>query len=134
MQQSLWAGVFATVIFLWMTFVPCFLWIFAAAPWITWLDSWPRLRSALSAIRAAVTGVILNLSLWFGLHVVFGKVERLQGPVPVWWPHWNTLDLAALILSVALAFVLLRLKVGILKTLASGLVAGLIWQFLQTVI
>lgn len=133
-EGSLWAGVFASIIFLWMTFVPCFLWIFAGAPWIEWLDSIPRLRSALSAITAAVTGVILNLSLWFFLHVVFARVERLPGPVPVWWPDLQTLDAAALTLAVGLGIALLKLQVGIPKTLALGLVAGLFWKFMTTVI
>jgi chromate transporter len=133
-QSSLWAGVFASAIFLWMTFVPCFLWIFACAPWIDWLDSWPRMRSGLSAITAAVTGVILNLSLWFGLHVIFGRVERLPGPMPIWWPDIKSIDLAAVALSIGLGFALLKLKVGIPKTLALGLTAGLIWQYLQQLI
>jgi chromate transporter len=133
-EGNLWAGVLASAIFLWMTFVPCFLWIFAGAPWIDWLDSWPRIRSALAAITAAVTGVILNLSLWFALHVVFGKAERLSGPVPVWWPDWSSFDGAALVLAVALAIGLMRLQMGIPKTLAFGLGAGLIWQFLGSLI
>jgi chromate transporter len=123
------AAIFASAIFLWMTFVPCFLWIFAAAPWIDWLDNWPRLRSALGAVTAAVTGVILNLSLWFALHVLFGKVERLQGPVPVWWPDLSTIDIAACALVGALSFAVFKLKTTIPKTLALGLIAGLIWRF-----
>jgi chromate transporter len=126
---SLLAAIFASMIFLWMTFVPCFLWIFAAAPWIDWLDSWPRLRSALMAVTAAVTGVILNLSLWFALHVIFGKTERLQGPVPMWWPDFASIDVAALILAIGLGLAVLKYKVSIPKTLALGLVAGLVWRF-----
>lgn len=133
-QGGLWAGVFASVIFLWMTFAPCFLWISAGAPWIEWLDSIPKLRSALSAITAAVTGVILNLSLWFFLHVVFGKVERLSGPVPVWWPDVLTFEAAALVLAILLGFALLKLKMGIPKTLAIGLAAGLFWKSIIAVI
>lgn len=133
-QGNLWAGVFASAIFLWMTFVPCFLWIFAGAPWIAWLDSWPRIRSALAAITAAVAGVILNLSLWFALHVVFGKAERLAGPFPVWWPKWAGFDAAALILAGFLAFALMRLHWGIPKTLAFGLGAGLLWHFTGSLI
>jgi chromate transporter len=127
--SNLWAAVFASAIFLWMTFVPCFLWIFAAAPWIDWLDNWPRLRSALTAVTAAVTGVILNLSLWFALHVVFGKVERLQAPIPVWWPDISTIDVAALVLVGALSVAVFKMRIGIPKTLALGLIAGLIWRF-----
>jgi chromate transporter len=133
-EGGLWAGVFASLIFLWMTFAPCFLWICAGAPWIEWLDSIPKLRSSLSAITAAVTGVILNLSLWFFLHVIFAKVERLPGVVPVWWPTLSTFDVAALVLSILLGFVLLKLKAGIPKTLALGLLAGLCWQYLRFVL
>jgi chromate transporter len=133
-QGGLWAGVLASVIFLWMTFAPCFLWICAGAPWIEWLDSIPKLRSTLSAITAAVTGVILNLSLWFFLHVVFERVERLSGLMPVWWPDISTFDAAALVLAGLLGFALLKLKMGIPKTLAIGLLAGLFWKSLIAVI
>jgi chromate transporter len=125
---SLWAGLAASAVFLWMTFVPCFLWIFAGAPWIEYLQSRPRLGSALSKITAAVVGVILNLSLWFGLHVVFGRVERVAGPAPIWWPDLATFDVAAALLSLAAAFALLWAKLGIPKTLALAAIAGLIWK------
>lgn len=131
-QASLWAGLAASVVFLWMTFVPCFLWIFAGAPWIEYIQSRPRFAAALSKITAAVVGVILNLSLWFGLHVVFAKVERLSGVVPLWWPDLASFDVAAFVLSLAMAFALLRLKVGIPKTLALAAAAGLLWRFLFT--
>jgi chromate transporter len=129
-EQSLWAGVFASLIFLWMTFAPCFLWIFAGAPWLDWISAQPRLKSALSAVTAAVTGVILNLALWFALHVVFGAVERLDGLVPMWWPDVSTLDLAALVFCVALGVALIKWKVSIPKLLAFGLAGGLIWRSL----
>ena len=58
-------GVSAAVVTLWATFVPCFLWIFAGAPYIDWISTRPRLKGALNAITAAVVGVILNLSIWF---------------------------------------------------------------------
>ncbi len=127
---SLWAGLAASVVFLWMTFVPCFLWIFAGAPWIEYLQSHQRIAAALGKITAAVVGVILNLSLWFGLHVVFARVERLPGPVPLWWPDLASFDPAALLLSLAMAAALLWAKLGIPKTLALAALAGLIWQLL----
>ena len=127
-MASLWAGLAASVVFLWMTFVPCFLWIFAGAPWIEYLQSNRRFAAALGKITAAVVGVILNLSLWFGLHVVFARVERLPGLVPLWWPDVSTFDPAALLLSLAMAFALLRLKIGIPKTLVLAALAGLLWQ------
>ena len=131
-QGSLWAGVAASLNFLWMTFVPCFLWIFAGAPWIEYLQNQPRLKSALSAITAAATGVILNLSLWFALHVMFAKVSRQPAPLPVWWPDFSSLDVPALVLCFGLAFVVLRLKAGIPKTLALAAIAGLSWHFVKS--
>jgi chromate transporter len=71
-------GLAGAAISLWMTFVPCFLWIFVLAPYIDYLRAMPRLSGALAAITAAVVVVILNLSLWFGLHVLFRQVERIQ--------------------------------------------------------
>jgi chromate transporter len=127
-MASLWAGLAASSVFLWMTFVPCFLWIFAGAPWIEYLQSRPRFAAALSKITAAVVGVILNLSLWFGLHVFFGRVERLSGAVPLWWPDWATFDPASFVLAVLAAVALLWAQLGILKTLALAALAGLIWK------
>jgi chromate transporter len=63
-----------------VTFAPCFLWIFAGAPYVEWIATRPRLQGALDAITAAVVGVIANLSLWFALHVVFGEVTRTGVP------------------------------------------------------
>lgn len=67
----------AALVTLWVTFVPCFLWIFAGAPYVDWLTEHPRLRGGLEAITAAVVGVIANLSLWFGLHVLFRSVHQV---------------------------------------------------------
>ena len=127
---SLWAGLAASLVFLWMTFVPCFLWIFAGAPWIEYLQGQPRLAAALARVTAAVVGVILNLTLWFGLHIIFARAARLTGPVPVWWPDWSTFDPAALVLSVAMALALLWAKLGIPKTLALAAAAGLLWRLI----
>ncbi len=103
---------------LWVTFVPCFLWIFAGAPHVENLLARPRLQAALQAITAAVVGVILNLSVWFALHVLFGQVGELAfGPINVPWPDLATLQIGALPL-IALAAVLLGpLKRDVLTTL-----------------
>ncbi len=71
-------GLLAAVITLWMTFVPCFLWIFVGAPYLDWIASRPRLSGALAAITAAVVGVILNLSVWFAAHVFFRKIGEIN--------------------------------------------------------
>ncbi len=128
-QTGLWAGLFASLIYLWMTFVPCFLWIFAGAPYVQFLRSMPRLSSALSRITAAVTGVILNLAIWFGLHVLFGTVVRAQGLVPIWHPDFKNLDNAALALAVISGFALLRFHIGIPKTLALAAFLGVIYRY-----
>ena len=78
---------------LWATFTPCFLWIFAGAPYIEWLNGQPRLKGALAGITAAVVGVILNLAIWFALHVFFSDVSLLEvGPLKLWLPDVTTLD------------------------------------------
>ena len=127
---GVWGGIAGAVVTLWMTFAPCFLWIFAGAPYIEHIGKRPRLAGALAAITAAVVGVILNLSVWFGLHVLFAKVERLPGLVKPWWPEWSTLDPAALLLSLIAAAALLRLHMGIPKTLALCAALGLVWKML----
>ena len=125
---SIWGGLAGAGITLWMTFVPCFLWIFAGAPYIEHIGRMPRLSGALAAITAAVVGVILNLSLWFGLHVLFNKVNRMEGTFKPWLPDWQTLDLAALAISAIAALALLRLHLGIPKTLALCAALGVIWK------
>lgn len=116
----------AGLVTLWVTFTPCFLWIFAGAPYIAWISAQPRLRGALGAITAAVVGVIANLSIWFALHVLFGQVERVRFG---WLPEWSSLDPVALGLSCIAALLLLRLQVNLLWVLAisAGLALGASW-------
>ncbi len=121
------AGIIGAGLTLWVTFAPCFLWIFAFAPWIDRLERAAGLKGALAAVTAAVVGVIANLSLWFALHVLFRKLERTAWGVEV--PLASSLDMPALLLSI-LAFVLLfRFKLGIVPMLAicsaGGLILGL---------
>ena len=102
------AGLLGAGVTLWMTFAPCFLWIFAGAPWIARITAAPRLSGALSAIMAAVVGVIANLSLWFALHVLFGTVDQITlGPLHLIVPDPSTLNLSALALSVLAGWLLL---------------------------
>jgi len=109
---------------LWATFAPCFLWIFTGAPYIERLGENERLKSALSGVTAAVVGVILNLSVWFALHVLFASVTRTGiGPLQLWLPDLATIDIRALVLAIVATFALLVFRLGILPTLA--LCAGL---------
>lgn len=122
-------GVTAALITLWVTFVPCFLWIFAGAPYIEWIGAQPRLKGALSAITAAVVGVILNLSVWFALHVMFASVTATKmGPLSLWIPEWATLDWRVLLLVVGCAIALLRLHWSLMLVLSMSAIAGLILQ------
>ena len=109
----------AAFLTLWVTFAPCFLWIFAGTPYIDWVGSQPRLHGALSAITAAVVGVILNLSVWFALHVFFEKVNELQfGPINLLWPNFNNVSLIAVFLTIISAWLLIKLKWNIIWVLA----------------
>ncbi len=93
---------------LWVTFVPCFVWIFAGAPLIDWLDGKPRLRGALGGVTAAVVGVIGSLSLWFAAHVFFSEVTPLSaGLVQTIVPVPASIDLKSLGLAVIAAAMIL---------------------------
>jgi chromate transporter len=108
----------------WVTFLPCFLWIFLGAPFIERLRGNAALAGALSAITAAVVGVILNLALWFGLHYIFAEVrEPALGPD---LPVLASVNWVALLLSAAALVVLLRFKIGVLWLLAGCAAAGLL--------
>ncbi|HYH39751.1 MAG TPA: chromate efflux transporter [Azospirillum sp.] len=107
----------------WVTFVPCFLWIFLGAPYIEALRHSRALAGALTAITAAVVGVILNLTVWFGLHVVFREVGEVAG-IP--WPVWGSVDWWALALSAGAMLAVLRFHVGIVWTLAGCAAAAVV--------
>jgi chromate transporter len=118
-------GLLGAAVTLWATFVPCFLWIFVGAPYIEWMSSKPRLTTALSSISAAVVGVILNLSVWFSLHVLFGEVVQTNyGPFNLWIPAVASVDIPALGLSIIAAIILLGLKKSVFLTLVICAVLG----------
>jgi len=124
----------AGVLTLWVTFVPCFIWIFAGAPLIDWLDGRPRLQGSLAAITAAVVGVIANISLWFALHVFFATVVPLQwGPVQSIWPQLETLQLLPVGLAAIAAVLLLKKGWSLPRVLlicaALSLIFNLLWGF-----
>ncbi|PBC10966.1 chromate transporter [Mesorhizobium sp. WSM3859] len=126
--SPLLAGSLGSLLTLWATFVPCFFWIFLGAPYIEQLRQNKALAAALGAITAAVVGVIMNLALWFALHVVFGKVGSVGWGVEV--PVLSSLDWRAALLSTAAMVAMFRLKAGMLPTLAGSALAGLALQAL----
>ena len=122
-------GLAGAIVTLWATFLPCFLWVFTGAPFIERLQRAPRLRGALAGVTAAVVGVILNLSVWFGLHVLFKTVEATTiGPLTFWLPDLSTLDARALVFALVAAIALLRLHLGLAWTLALTGGWSLIWH------
>ena len=124
-------GMLAALITIWVTFVPSFLWIFLGAPYIERLRGNRMLAGALAAITAAVVGVILNLALWFALHVLFAVVaERHIAGLRLWVPDATTLDPWALLLAAASLVAMLRFKVGMLPTLGGAAVIGAAIRFI----
>jgi chromate transporter len=125
--SPLLAGTLGGLLTTWVTFTPCFLWIFVGAPFIERLRTNRAVAAALSAITAAVVGVILNLGLWFGLHYIFRESAPLAfGPVRIDAPIWSTLDLTALLLSAAALIAMFRFKAGVIPVLAACAAAGLV--------
>jgi chromate transporter len=109
----------------WVTFAPCFFWIFLGAPFVEKLRGNAALGAALSAITAAVVGVILNLAVWFAIHTLFREVVRVDGLGFAFdAPNPASVDPWALTLSVAAAVLIFRLKAGIIATLAGCSLAG----------
>lgn len=129
-------GLLGGLIAAWATFIPSFIWIFAGAPYIERLRGNRMLSAALSAITAAVVGVILNLAVWFALHVVFTRVEPVDlvnlGPLTLSVPQpvWSSLDWQALVIAVISAVMIFRFHFGIGKTLLVSGALGLAARFL----
>lgn len=118
-------AVAAGVVALWATFVPCFLWIFVSAPYLDRIAGKPRLSAALQAITAAVVGVILNLSLWFALRVLFGELQHLRaGPLRLDLPVLTSLDPGAAAMTALAAALMLGLRRGFGETLAVAALTG----------
>jgi chromate transporter len=121
------AGLLGAALTTWVTFTPCFLWIFTFAPWIERMENSPRLKGGLAALTAAVVGVIANLALWFFIHVLFARVDQLAiGPLRVSNPEWASLDWRAGVLAVLAAILLFKLKWNIIKVLGVAAVGGLV--------
>jgi chromate transporter len=123
------AGTLAAALTTWVTYVPCFLWIFLGAPWIERLRESAALRGALAGITAAVVGVVLNLAIWFSLHTLFGVVdERRLGPLVLQVPAWSTFDAAAAAITALAALATLRFHVGMLRLIAACAALGVVWR------
>src|SRR6266545_373571 len=121
------AGTFGGLLATWVTFTPCFLWIFLGAPFIEVLRDNKNLNGALSAITAAVVGVVLNLAIWFALHTVFREVRPVHGyGFSFDMPVLASVDPWALALSVAAIIAIFRFKVGMITTLLACSAVGIV--------
>ncbi len=123
-QSGISGAIAAGLLALWVTFTPCFLWIFLAGPYLERIAGQPRLAAALQAITAAVVGVIANLSIWFALHVLFDQVASdvvLALPMPV----WSSFNLPAAGLALLAAILMLVLKRGFVSTMSLLALAAL---------
>jgi len=127
MLSPLLAGTLGGLLATWVTFIPCFLWIFLGAPFIERMRGNKALSGALSAITAAVVGVVLNLAIWFAIHTIFRAVRPLRvGPIHFDMPVLASVDLWALGISAAAIIAMFRLKIGIFTTLGSASAAGIL--------
>ncbi len=120
------AGTFGGLLATWVTFTPCFLWIFLGAPFIETLRENKPLNAALSALTAAVVGVVLNLAIWFAIHTIFAEVVPVRGfGFSFEAPVLASVNVWALALSIAAAIAIFRFKLGMIPTLAGCCAAGI---------
>lgn len=128
--NPLLAAVLGSIVTTWVTFVPCFIWIFLGAPYIERLRGNRLLSSALSSITAAVVGVILNLAVWFALHVVFANIdESHRMGVRLLQPDLSTANLGAALIAAGAFFALFKLRWGMIRTLVVAAGIGIVWHF-----
>jgi chromate transporter len=125
--SPMWAGTLGGLLATWVTFTPCFLWIFSGAPYIERLRGNKALAGALGAITAVVVGVILNLSIWFALHTMFRETIPVHSfGLSFDMPKLASIDIPALALAVAAATAVFRFRLGMLTVLAGSCAAGVL--------
>jgi chromate transporter len=120
------AGTLGGLLATWVTFTPCFLWIFLGAPFVETLRENQPLNAALSALTAAIVGVVLNLAIWFAIHTIFREVWPVRTfGLAFEAPVLASVNFWALVLSVAAAVAIFRFKLGMIPTLAGCCAAGI---------
>ena len=125
------AGIIGAGLTTWVTFAPCFMWIFAFAPWIERMENASWLKGGLATLTAAVVGVIANLTVWFALHVFFSQIdERQLGPLRLYWPDPESFSWQATLLAIFAAFLIFRLKWNVIAVLIAAGLGGLGLSFI----
>ena len=128
---TLWAATLGALLATYVTFAPCFAWILLGAPWMERLRRNRALGAALTAVTAAVVGVILNLAIWFAIHVIFDAVAVWRaGPLTVELPRLASIDWAAALLTALAVIAVFRLKLGMMTVLAAAAIAGAVLSML----
>ncbi len=123
-QTGLQGAIAAGLLALWVTFTPCFLWIFLAGPYLERLSTQPRLAGGLQAITAAVVGVIGNLTIWFALHVLFQQVTTIEGlALPL--PDLSSFDPIAALLTVCAAILMFGIRMGFVSAMVTLVICAL---------
>jgi chromate transporter len=121
------AAICGSILTTWVTYAPCFLWIFVGAPYVEALRRSRLVARALTGIMAAVVGVILNLSVWFALHTLFTQVDEARmGVLHLSWPVWRSVDPAAVAIAVVAAVAIFRAHWSVLRTLGLSVALGLL--------
>lgn len=127
-ESGLVSGFLGALLTTWVTFLPCFFWIFAGAPYIEQLRHHRALSAALASITAVVVGVIANLAIWFGLHALFAVHTPLRAyGVDMQLPQVNSLDLPMLALICIAMVLVFKVRLGVLKVLGLCALAGIVW-------
>jgi chromate transporter len=125
------AGIIASVVVTWVTFVPCFLFIFLGAPYIEYLRGNKSLTTTLSGITAAVVGVVLNLGVWFTIHTVFSEVHSWEGyGIKLDIPVWASADMYAVLIGIGSFIALFKFNIDMLKVLGISVIVGIICYYL----
>jgi len=126
------AGTLGATLTTWVTFTPCFLWIFLGAPYIEALRGNRSLKAAMSAITAAVVGVILNLGVWFALHTSFGSLQDVGAAgFHLGIPVWHTVNIPSVVIAAFALFVIFRLKWSMIRTLGVSAGLGMLYHLVR---
>lgn len=125
------AGIIGAGLTTWVTFAPCFMWIFAFAPWMERMENATWLKGGLATLTAAVVGVIANLTAFFALHTFFSRIDDRQlGPVRLYWPEPSSFSWQAALLAIFAAFVIFRLKWNVIAVLIAAGLGGIGLSFI----
>jgi len=128
---KLWLALAASVLVTWVTYLPCFLWIFLGAPFLETVRRWPMLNRATTAVTAAVVGVIFHLAVWLTIHTLWSKTSIWESyGLRIEWPEMTSFQWPAAVIAATSALLLLRLRAGMFATLGVAAALGVLAKWL----